>query len=334
MKSSKRIFQIGGGVWINNRSVKLMQNEYYQEFFKKNLKKAQGTKMQKIFKAPKRMLFSVLLAMIARRFNRPFKITAKTFWGDEMSVVIPEVVSLSILRYGYFEEGLTKMVLEYLKPGATFLDIGAHLGYFTALGSVIVGKNGSVHSFEPTPSTFTLLQSNVKDKNNVILNNHALFSKKTTLIFNDYGIEYSAFNSFVDARLDKNTLKRINPKKLKVDAISLDEYIYNKKIHPDFIKIDAESAEYEILRGMSQTINDIRPIISIEVGDMDIEGVKSSRDCIQYLIERGYQPYEYKEGRIIRHKLKERYSYDNILFLPERSKLESSSRTLDSKGVN
>lgn len=294
-----------------------MVNKYYQELFKKNLKMGQGTRLQKIFKAPKRMLSSVLLSMIARRFNRGFKITTKTFWGDEMTVVIPEVVSLSIFRYGYFEEGLTKMVLEYLKPGATFFDIGAHFGYFTLLSSAIVGKAGGVYSFEPTPSTFTLLQSNVKDRNNVTLNKCAAFSKETTFIFNDYGIEYSAFNSFVDARLDQNTLKRINPKKLEVDAISLDEYIYNKKIIPDFIKIDAESAEYEILEGMCHTINNIRPIISIEVGDRDIEGVKSSRDCIQYLIESGYQPYEYKEGRIIRHKLKERYSYDNILFLPE-----------------
>lgn len=118
-------------------------------------------------------------------------------------------------------------------------------------------------------------------------------------------------------------------------AISLDAYIYNKKIIPDFIKIDAESAEYEILEGMSQTINDIRPIISIEVGDMDIEGVKSSRDCIQYLIERGYQAYEYKEGHILKHRLRDRYSYDNILFLPEKgSKLKSLSRTLDRKEVN
>lgn len=310
-----------------------MQNEYYQELFKKSLKIGQGTRVQKIIKSHKKMLSSVLLSMIARRFNKVFKITTKTFWGDEMSVVIPEVVSLSIFRYGYFEEGLTKMVLEYLKPGATFFDVGAHFGYFTLLSSAIVGRDGGVHSFEPTPSTFTLLKSNVKDRNNVTLNNCAAFSKETTLIFNDYGIEYSAFNSFVKARLDKNTLKRINPKKLEVQAISLDEYIYNKKIHPDFIKIDAESAEYEILKGMSQTLNDIRPIISIEVGDKDIEGVKSSRDCIQYLIERGYQACEYKEGHIIRHKLRDRYSYDNILFLPKKSTHELSLITSDTHKI-
>lgn len=309
-----------------------MESNYYQELFKKSL--IQGTGMQKIIKTPGRMLSSIMLSLIARLFNRTFKINAKTFWGDEMTVVIPEVVSLSIFRYGYFEEGLTRLVLEYLKPGATFFDVGAHFGYFTLLSSTIVGREGHVHSFEPTPSTFTLLKSNVTDRNNITLNNSAAFSKKTSLIFNDYGIRYSAFNSFVKARLNKDTLKKVNPLKLEVAAISLDEYIRDKKIVPDFIKIDAESAEYEILEGMNQTIKNIQPIITIEVGDMDIEGVRSSRDCIQYLIERGYLAYEYKEGQIIKHRLKDRYSYANILFLPEKTSVsELTSTASDNHGT-
>lgn len=297
-----------------------MINEYYQELLKKSLlgygqdRQTIRTIMQmvikKMIRSPKRMLSLVLLAMISKLFNRAFKRTVKTFWGDEMTVVIPEHVSLRIFGFGYFEEGLTKMVLEYLKPGGTFFDIGAHFGYFTLLSSAIVGKDGQVHSFEPTPSTFTVLQSNIENRSNVILNNCAVFSKKTTLPFNDYGVEYSAFNSF-DGRLDRQ-----NPQKLEVQAISLDEYIYSKEIVPDFIKIDAEGAEYEILTGGEQMIKDLQPIISIEVGG------KNSAKCIQYLTERGYQAYEYKEGHIIRHRLRDRYLYDNILFLPEKTSEE------------
>lgn len=56
-----------------------MENKYYQELFKKSLKIGQGTRVQKIIKSHKRMLSSVLLSMIAKRFNRVFKITTKTF---------------------------------------------------------------------------------------------------------------------------------------------------------------------------------------------------------------------------------------------------------------
>ena len=70
--------------------------------------------------------------------------------------------------------------------------------------------------------------------------------------------------------------------------------------------------------GGEQMIKDFQPIISIEVGS-DIEGVKSSAKCIHYLTEKGYQAYEYKDGYIIKHRLRDRYSYDNILFLPEKT---------------
>ncbi len=146
----------------------------------------------------------------------------------------------------------------------------------------------------------------MKNRDNVILNNNAVFSKKTFLPFYDYGIEYCAFNSFA------NRIHKPAQQNLGVQAISLDEYIYSKKIVPDFIKIDAEGAEYEILTG-GQMIKDFQPIISIEVGGMN------SAKCIHYLTERGYQAYEYKEGHIIRYRLRDRYLYDNILFLPEKS---------------
>ncbi len=134
--------------------------------------------------------------------------------------------------------------------------------------------------------------------------------------FNDYGIEYSAFNSFVNARLNKNSLDQINVNKFKVKTISLDKYIFDNRIKPNFIKIDAESAEYEILKGMKRTLEKIKPIITIEVGDMEIEDIENSSVCIEYILDRGYNSYEYKNGHIIRHKLKDEYTYDNILFLP------------------
>jgi predicted methyltransferase len=112
-----------------------------------------------------------------------------------MFVIILEFVSLHIYRYGFFEEGLTRMIMKYLKHGMTFFDIGTHFGYYTLLASFLVSEEGQVHSFEPTPSTFEILKANVSNKNNVILNNKAVFSERRNIAMNDYGIKYSAFNS-------------------------------------------------------------------------------------------------------------------------------------------
>lgn len=274
---------------------------------------SKGTKIQKVIKTPIKMLYSQILI----NSKKTIKTKAKTFWDENIFVVIPEVVSINIYRYGFFEEGLTKMVLKYLKAGMTFLDIGAHFGYFTLLGSYIVGQKGQVHSFEPTPSTFKILIENVSDKNNVVLNNKAVFSQKKFITINDYGIEYSAFNSMYGARLPEDKLEKLTLNKYEIEAVTIDEYIENKGIRPDFIKIDAESAEYQILIGMERTIEKYHPIISIEVGDFGVEGVPASKELISYLENRSYEPYEFKDGKILQHVPKNnQYKYDNILFLP------------------
>ena len=100
-----------------------------------------------------------------------------------------------------------------------------------------------------------MLQANIKNKSNIYANNVAAFSKQTSISFNDYGIKYSALNSMFDARLPEAIISRLKPRKYEIKAITIDEYVENKGIRPDFIKIDAESSEYDILLGMEKTVN-------------------------------------------------------------------------------
>jgi len=280
------------------------------------------SKIRKI--AELKIIISKILEYIALFSKRSFKMKANTFWGEKMWVLIPEIVSLNLYRYGYFEEGLTYMVLEYLKPGMVFFDIGAHFGYYTLLGSNIVGEKGQVHAFEPTKSTFEILKLNTEKKSNVVLNTLAVSSKRDKVLINDYGIRYSAWNSLHSARLPKNVILNLKPKQYEVETISVDEYVLKYNVKPNFIKIDAESHEYEILLGMEQTIKKFQPIITIEVGDFGIEDIPTSRTLVKFLIDKGYQPYEYKKGKILYHIPKKKYSYENILFIPKNNQCKSS----------
>ena len=295
-----------------------MDNFTLIKLLEKSIYLSKGTKLYKITRNPRRLFYSKILEFFSIILKNCFEIKAKTFWGEQIIVVIPEQVSLNLYYYGFYEEGLTNMILEYLKPGMTFIDIGAHIGYFSLLGSLIVGSEGKVHSFEPTPSTFNILRSNLYAKKNVELKNMAVYSNNTNLYIHDYGIRYSAFNSLYSSRLPSEAISKLNPIKIDVQAISLDEYIIANNIIPDFIKIDAESSEYQILIGMEKTLNKYSPIISIEVGDMDVKGVPTSKDLINFLVNKSYQPYEFKDGKILKHALKKnQYPYDNILFLAE-----------------
>jgi FkbM family methyltransferase len=277
------------------------------------------SKKSKIHKLMRpKFLCSLLLENITSWFASPIKVNVTTFWGEKMIVVVPEAVSMIIYRYGFYEEGLSNIFLNYLKPGMTFFDVGAHFGYFSLLGSALVGAQGQVHSFEPTPSTFDILKKNTLRKENIKINNNALFSENRDLVLKDYGIKYSAFNSlFTSYKLNNNEIINTKITEHKVKGISIDDYVEKNSIVPNFIKIDAENSEYNILVGSKKTIEKYHPLITIEVGDKEVNKNSNSRDLIDYLMNSNYLPYNYINGEIKAHCLKsECYKYDNILFVP------------------
>jgi FkbM family methyltransferase len=253
---------------------------------------------------------------LARRKNA--LVEAETFWGDKMNVLIP-AAAWSLLVYGFFEAGLTTMVLEHVGEGQIFFDIGAHFGYYTLLTHRLVGSGGQVHAFEPTPGTHAILRSNTAGRENVFLNDCAALCECTVLPFHDYGPTYSAYNSFKKARFG-GLVHGPEPTTIDVQTMTVDEYVESTQAAPDFVKIDAESTEREILKGMETTLAECRPIVSLEVGDMDIPGTPPSRDTISFLLDRDYQAYEYRNGRIVPHQLRNTYAYADILLLPDESR--------------
>ncbi|MEW6718190.1 MAG: FkbM family methyltransferase [Chloroflexota bacterium] len=245
--------------------------------------------------------------------GQPVRHKATLFWGDTMIVTPPEQSSNDLYRKGFFEEGVTSSLIEYLKPGMIFIDIGAHYGYFSILASRLVGDPGCVYAFEPVPKTFDILLQNVQHLANVYAIQKAVFSGRQSLVLRDYGEIYSGFNSFTVPRHPH--VKNLQYHEVTVEAISIDGFIKEHDLHPDFIKIDAESAEMEILKGMTATLCQIRPIISLEVGDeMDV-GVPS-KNLISYVMSKEYDAFSYNGSEFHHHEFKERYRYDNILFLP------------------
>ena len=67
---------------------------------------------------------------------------------------------------------------------------------------------------------------------------------------------------------------------------------------------------------MGKTLTELRPAVSLEVGDENVQGAANSRDLIRYLLDKGYQALEYRGGKLSRHCLQSQYKYGNILFLP------------------
>lgn len=294
-----------------------MTNGQVLQSLDKHVRFSRASRARKLGRRPVHAANAKLLELLSAWSGRSIRIRTRTFWGAGMSVVIPERVSMRLHRYGYLEEGLTRVVAETLRPGMTFFDVGAHFGYFSLLASTLVGESGSVHAFEPTPSTYGMLTANVGALSNVRTVNCAVMATSGSIALNDYGVNYSAFNSVHQARLPKHVVDRFTPTRFEARGISIDAYVAETGAVPNFVKVDAESAEVDVIRGMEATIRRHRPVISIEVGDIGVEGVPTSRQLIEMLAQLGYQPMEFANGTFSPHVPRDgRYEYDNILFFP------------------
>lgn len=259
-----------------------------------------------------------IFTRLAKWLHQPISWQARTFWGVELKGYFPEPVFSYIYLYGFLEEAVTKMVVKYLKPGMTFVDMGAHLGYFSTLAASIVGDKGRVFSFEPTPETYKLLLANVNASTNTVTNNNALWSENAIVDLVDYGAGISGSNGFVGVRMSESKLQETRPRIFKISALKWDDYSTNFNVKANFVKIDAESAEHAILMGMKNTLKKHKPILVIEIGDKP-EQKGRTEAIIRQLESLNYKTMEYFENGFRNHKKRNSYLnlYENLLFLPK-----------------
>lgn len=262
----------------------------------------------------------------------PGRTAAKLFFGASLQVDLREVVGQNLFVYGAFEEALSQVFWDLLRPGMSFVDGGAHVGYFSLLARHRVGATGRVLAVEPMPMTCRILRDNLAAYPNVVVVEHALWSQSTMVNLNDYGPERSAFNSIAPMRGEGQDV--VTPVRVvAVQARTLDDLAAEFDLTPDVVKLDVESAELDALKGMTRLLESVRPIVSIEVGDFPAlieEGVPSSRETLSYLVDRGYRLFEATLSGVRPHELKDHgaYAYDNIVAVPpERQRL------LDTLGV-
>jgi|SRR5271163_1841001 len=185
----------------------------------------------------------------------------------------------------YFENAEQEFFRNYLQPGMTFLDIGAHHGLYTLLASRRVGVTGQVIAFEPSPREVARLKTHLSLNRctNVCIEQFALGKdERESELFICFGKDGSGFNSL----RPPNTDHTLTP--LKVKVRSLDSYLSNHGIciaKIAALKMDVEGGELDILRGATRMLSaDMRPIIMCEVEDIRTQawGYKA-RDIFDYL---------------------------------------------------
>jgi FkbM family methyltransferase len=173
-------------------------------------------------------------------------------------------------------------IKRYLRPGDTFLDIGANVGVYTLLAASIVGPSGIVHAFEPGALALSHLRENIalNKLDNVRVYELALSNRQGEARLVAGGDDCVA--SLVPESGDASSQEAIT-----IKCATLDGYL--PEAHFAMAKLDIEGAEPMALRGAVQHLaRGNPPVLQIEMDGYSKKYGVQTHDFIAWLAEHGY----------------------------------------------
>lgn len=169
------------------------------------------------------------------------------------------IAPIEILNFGSVEKDVMNFQLRIIEPHYNILDIGGNIGWY----SMNVAKyypNSNIHIFEPVPATFNCMVQNLEINgfNNIKTHNFG---------FSD---SQGSFDFYYDPSISGNasmenvaTKPHLTP--IKCSFVTLDSFLKENKLIPDFIKCDVEGAELLVFKGGFDSIQKFKPIIFSEM---------------------------------------------------------------------
>ena len=197
---------------------------------------------------------------------------AKTFMDYPLNVLLPSGTDIYLTggKTHDSEIRLARFLIQYFEDkgsekACSFVDIGAHIGYFSLLASFLVGEKGRVFAFEAAKGTFELLKKNLKSRPNVQVFHHALTDSEKDLVFYEFPVLYSEYNTLHVAQFEKEAwFQKFQPEKNTVKGITLDALFDRLHLQNTVIKIDTEGAEAEVIAGAKNVLKHRNPVIIME----------------------------------------------------------------------
>ena len=189
------------------------------------------------------------------------KLLGKAFKGIVLPVLSPQLRGMRLkvdplmpgnLFWNNVEREVHNVYDIFIKKGFVVLDIGANVG----LHSYYISrhfKNITLYSFEPFPANAKY----IKDMISV--------NKITNINLIEMAVGQNTGRSYFDTSINNHQGHIAEQGQLEVSVTSLDDFLQEQGLQPNFIKIDVEGAEAEVLNGFKKTIAPLYPTIIVEV---------------------------------------------------------------------
>ena len=184
------------------------------------------------------------------------------------------------VHLGILEVDQVECLTQTLQRGRIFFDVGANVGFYSLLGSKLVGCDGAVVAFEPMPRNlgFLFRHTRLNKTRNVIIVPLACADEISTELFvegENNAVGRLGGHDFDLTSADAQTL---------VGTISLDAAAEKLGLRPDVIKIEVEGAELRVLKGAKSILTQARPSVLLSVHSVELRDA-----CLAYLDALQYQ---------------------------------------------
>ena len=183
-------------------------------------------------------------------------------------------------RTAEYERAVQEFLVENLRGGDTFYEVGAHIGFLSLGAARLVGPEGEVVAFEADPENAARIEEHLR--RNSLAQAHvvprAVWSYGGRLRFE----RASSLSSRNTGAVQQDSSTDHGSEVIEVEAIALDDYIEGRR-SPSLIKIDVEGAEWHVLSGAARLLSESGPLLLCEIHSAEI-----AREVESWLPKKGY----------------------------------------------
>jgi FkbM family methyltransferase len=226
-------------------------------------------------------VFRILVMMINKKTKNNYTISVD-YQGCKL-LIRPFIFSEVLLVSGLWEP-YVRSTLEEAAKDDVIVEVGANIGIYAVPLAKRVRK---VIAFEPHPKTAEILERTIKlnSLNNIVLVKRPVADSKRKVLF---GLAASPMDSGINASKKIETI-------IKIEGIDLDAALIGEN-RVDWLLIDVEGFEVDVLKGASTILRKYHPKIIIEIASYNVKSVnvilKAEGYLITYLFRNYYFAYK------------------------------------------
>jgi FkbM family methyltransferase len=223
--------------------------------------------------------------------------------GIEWDLDLDEGIDLCIYLLGAYEPRTLRAFAPIIGPGAVVLDIGANIGAHTLHFARLVGPAGHVYAFEPSDYACAKMRANMAL--NPELADRISLEQRFLVADGSEPLPPTVYSRWPVAKdhPDLNADHLGKPEALVgASAVTADDFCDGAGLQRlDFVKLDVDGHELQVLRGFRRGLERFRPSILVELAPFVYKGSRAAEfdDFVNFIANLGYSFTDARSGALI-----------------------------------